>query len=113
MEIQTKENDIKIVLKKIIFSFTTINMLLNEVLYTYILVDSKCLCFSIMIKKTVKQNNLKWFSVPLQRVIKVMGKTGIINEIVKVYINVDKHIKICYFYIKDDNLEYNLILDRS
>ena len=41
-----------------------------------------------------------------------MGKPDTINEIAKVHINVDEYIKICYFYIKDDNLKYNLIFDR-
>ena len=41
-----------------------------------------------------------------------MGKSGTINEIMKAHINVDKHMKICYFYIEGDNLEYDLIFDR-
>ena len=109
---QIKKAEVKIVLKKMIFSFIIINMLLNEVLYTYILIDSECLCFNIMIKKIVKWNKLKWFPVFLWQIIDVMGKSDIINEIMKTHINIDKYIKICYFYIKSDNLEYNLILDR-
>ena len=41
-----------------------------------------------------------------------MSKSGTINEIVKTHINVDEHTEICYFYIKGDNLEYNLISGR-
>ena len=101
------------VLKKMISLFITINTLLNEVLYTHILVDSECLCFGMVIKKTVEQNKLKWFPVPLQQVIDVMSKPGTINEMTKVHINVNEYTKTCYFYIKGDNLKYDLILDRS
>ena len=41
-----------------------------------------------------------------------MGKTGIIDEMIKIQINIDKYTEICYFYIRSDNLEYNLILDK-
>ena len=41
-----------------------------------------------------------------------MGKPDTINKITKVHIDVNKHTEICYFYIRDDNLEYNLIFDR-
>ena len=54
-----KEAEVKMTLKKIIFSFITIDMLLNRVLYTHTLVDLRCLCFDMMIKKTVEQNKLK------------------------------------------------------
>ena len=100
-------------LKEMIFLFITIDMLLNGVLYAHTLIDSRCLCFSMVTKKTVEQNKLKWFPVPPQQVIGVMGKPDTINEIVKTHINVNKHTKICYFYIKDNNLEYNLILNKS
>ena len=112
MKIQTKKAEVKTALKKMIFSFIIIDILLNEVLYAHILVDSKCLCFSIMIKKTVKQNKLEQFSVSLQRVINIMSKTGTINKMTKVHINVNKYTEICYFYIKGDNLKYDLILNR-
>ena len=102
----------KMILKKIIFSFITINTLLNKVLYIYTLIDSECLCFSMVIKKTVKQNKLKQFPVPSQQVIDVMSKPDTINEMTKAHINVNKYMKICYFYIKGDNLEYDLILSR-
>ena len=107
-----KKAEVKMALKKMIFLFITINMLLNRVLYAHTLVDSKCLCFGMMIKKTVEQNKLKWFSVSLWQVIDVMGKSDTINEIVKAHINIDEHMKICYFYIKNDNLKYDLILNR-
>ena len=42
-----------------------------------------------------------------------MGKSDTINEIVKAYINVNKHTEICYFYIKNNNFKYNLILNKS
>ena len=42
-----------------------------------------------------------------------MGRPGTINKIMKVHININKHIKICYFYIESDNLKYNLIFGRS
>ena len=41
-----------------------------------------------------------------------MSKPDTINEIVKIHININKHMKICYFYIKSDNLKYDLILDK-
>ena len=41
-----------------------------------------------------------------------MGKPGTINEIVKAHININEHTEICYFYIKSNNFEYDLILDR-
>ena len=41
-----------------------------------------------------------------------MSKSGTINEIAKVHININEHTKICYFYIKGDNFKYNLIFDR-
>ena len=100
------------VLKEIISSFITIDTLLNEVSYTHTLVDLECLCFGMMTKKTVEQNKLKWFPVSPQQIIDVMGRPGTINEMAKTHINVNKHTEICYFYIKDDNLEYDLILDR-
>ena len=95
-----------------IFSFITIDMLLNEILYIYILVDSECLCFNIMIKKTVKQNKLKQFPISLQQIINVINKSNTINKIIKTHININEHIEICYFYIKDDNLKYNLIFNK-
>ena len=67
----------------------------------------------MMTKKTVKQNKLKQFPVLSQQIIDVMSKPDTINEIAKIHINIDEHMKICYFYIKNDNLEYNLILNRS
>ena len=100
MKTQTKKTKVKTVLKEIIFPFITIDMLLNGVLYTHILVDSECLCFGMMTKKTVEWNKLKWFSVSSWRVIDVMGKTGTIDEMTKVHINVNKYIKICYFYVR-------------
>ena len=42
-----------------------------------------------------------------------MNKTDTINKIIKAHINVDKYTEICYFYIKSDNLKYNLILSKS
>ena len=112
MKTQIKKAEVKTALKEMISPLITINTLLNEVLYTHILVDSECLYFGMMIKKTVEQNKLKWFSVPSQRVIDVMGKPDTINEMTKAHINVDKYTETCYFYIKSDNLEYNLILNR-
>ena len=100
------------ILKKMIFLFITINTLLNGVLYVYALVDLKYLCFGIITKKTVKQNKLKWFPVPSQQVIDVMSKSDTINEITKIHIDVDEHMKIYYFYIEGDNLKYDLILSR-
>ena len=94
------------------FSLITINTLLNRVLYTHILINSECLCFDMMIKKTVEWNKLKQFPVPLQQVIDIIGKSCIINKIAKTHIDVNKHIKICYFYIENDNLKYILIFDR-
>ena len=41
-----------------------------------------------------------------------MNRPDTINEIIKAHINVDEHIEICYFYIKGNNLKYNLIFDR-
>ena len=41
-----------------------------------------------------------------------MNKPGIINEIVKTHININEHMKICYFYIKSNNLKYDFIFDR-
>ena len=41
-----------------------------------------------------------------------MSKLGTINEIMKTHINVDEHTETCYFYIKNDNFKYDLILDR-
>ena len=103
----------KIILKKMISSFITIDMLLNEVLYTHILMNLECLCFSMITKKTMKQNKLKWFPVFLWQIIDVMSKPDTINEIAKAHINIDGHIKTCYFYIKSDNLKYDLIFGRS
>ena len=87
-------------------------MLLNKVLYTHILINSKCLCFDMIIKKTVEQNKLKWFPVSLWQIIDVMNKPDTINKIIKTHINVNEYIKICYFYIKNNNFKYNLILNR-
>ena len=56
----------KMILKKIIFLFIIIDTLLNGVLYIHILINSECLCFNMMTKKTVKQNKLKQFPVPSQ-----------------------------------------------
>ena len=112
METQTKETEVKTVLKEMTSSPITIDMLLNGVLYTHILVDSECVCFGMVTKKTVEQNKLEWFSVPPRRVIGIMGKTGTINEMTKVHIDVDGHIEICYFYIEGNNLKYDLILSR-
>ena len=99
-------------LKEMIFSFITINMLLNEISYTHALVDLECLCFDMMTKKTVKQNKLKQFPVFLWQVIGVMGKPDTINEMTKAHIDVDEHTETCYFYIRNDNLKYDLIFDR-
>ena len=41
-----------------------------------------------------------------------MSKPDIINEITKAHIDVDEHIEICYFYIRDNNLKYDLIFGR-
>ena len=41
-----------------------------------------------------------------------MSKPDTINEIIKTHIDINKHIKICYFYIKSNNLKYNLIFDK-
>ena len=41
-----------------------------------------------------------------------MSKSDTINEIAKTHINFNKYIEICYFYIKNNNLEYDLIFDR-
>ena len=49
-----KEAEVKMVLKKMISSFITINMLLNRVSYIHILIDLKCLCFDMMTKKIVE-----------------------------------------------------------
>ena len=102
----------KMALKEIIFSLITIDTLLNGILYIHILIDLKCLYFDMMTKKTVEQNKSKQFLVSLWKIINVINKLGTINEIAKTHINVNKHIKIYYFYIKDNNLEYNLILSR-
>ena len=59
MKIQIKEAEVKMTLKRIIFLFITIDMLLNKILYTHILIDLRCLCFDMMIKRIVKQNKLK------------------------------------------------------
>ena len=58
------------------------------------------MCFNIITKKTVKQNKLKQFPIPLQQVIDVISKPNIINEIAKAHININEHTEICYFYIK-------------
>ena len=42
-----------------------------------------------------------------------MSKSDTINVLAKIYINVDEYTEICYFYIKSDNLEYDLIFDKS
>ena len=112
METQIREAEVKTALKKMTSLSITIDMLLNGVSYTHTLVNSGCLCFGMMTKKTVEQNKLKQFSVPPQRVINVMGKTGTINKMTKVHINVDGHTETCYFYIKGNNLKYDLILSR-
>ena len=54
-----KKVEMKMTLKKMIFLFITINMLLNGVSYAHILIDLGCLCFGMVIKKTVEQNKLK------------------------------------------------------
>ena len=54
MKIQIKEIEVKTMLKEIISSFIIIDTLLNEILYAHILVDLRCLCFNMMIKKIVK-----------------------------------------------------------
>ena len=113
MKTQTKKIEIKTALKEIIFSLIIINTLLNRVLYAYTLVNSECLCFGMMIKKTVEWNKLKWFLVSLQKVINVIDKTGTINKMTKIHINIDEYIKICYFYIENNNFKYNLILNKS
>ena len=59
MKTQMKKAEVKMTLKKIIFLFITIDILLNRILYIHILINLKCLYFNIMIKKTVKQNKLK------------------------------------------------------
>ena len=112
MKTQMKKAEVKMILKEMIFLFITIDMLLNRVSYTHILVDLRCLCFGMMTKKTVKQNKLKQFPVSSWQVIGVMGKSGTINEITKAHIDINEHTEICYFYIKNNNLKYNLIFDR-
>ena len=102
----------KTALKEKTFLFITINILLNKVLYIYIFINSNCLCFNIMIKEIVKQNKLKQFPVFLQQVINVINKSNTINKIIKAYININKYIKICYFYIKNNNFEYNFIFSK-
>ena len=42
-----------------------------------------------------------------------MGKSGIINEIVKTHIDVNEYTEIYYFYIKGNNFKYDLIFNRS
>ena len=64
MKTQTKETEVKTALKEMTSLSIIINMLLNGVSYTHTLIDSECLCFGMVTKKTVKQNKLKWFSVP-------------------------------------------------
>ena len=54
-----KKAEMKMTLKKIIFSSIIINTLLNKVSYAHILIDSECLCFNMITKKTVEQNKLK------------------------------------------------------
>ena len=112
MKIQMKKAEMKITLKKMIFLFITINILLNRVLYIYTLINSEYLCFDMIIKKIVKWNKLKWFPVLSQQIINVINKPNTINEIIKAHINVNEHIKICYFYIKNNNLKYDLIFNR-
>ena len=112
MKTQMKKTEMKMTLKKITSLFITINTLLNRVSYTHILVNSECLCFGMMTKKTAEQNKLKWFPVSSQQIIDVISKPDTINKIVKAYLNINEHTEICYFYIKSDNLKYNLILDR-
>ena len=107
-----KKAEVKMVLKEMTFSPIIINTLLNGVSYTHTLINLRCLCFNMVTKKTVEQNKLKQFPVPPQQIIGVMNKPGTINKIAKAYINVNKHTETCYFYIKDNNLKYNLILDR-
>ena len=58
-----KKTEVKMILKEMIFPFITINTLLNKVSYTHILINSECLYFDIIIKRTVKQNKLEQFSV--------------------------------------------------
>ena len=111
-KIQRKKTEVKMILKKIIFSFITIDILLNEVLYAYILIDSKCLCFDMITKKIIKCNKLKQFPVSSWKVINVMSKPSTINKIIKAHININKHMKTCYFCIENNNLKYNLILNR-
>ena len=107
-----KKAEVKTAQKKMISLSITIDMLLNKVSYIHTLIDSECLCFDMMTKRTVEWNKLEQFSVPSQKVINVMSKPGMIDEIAKAYININEHTEICYFYIKGNNLKYDLILSR-
>ena len=42
-----------------------------------------------------------------------MNRPDTINEMVKAHIDINEHMKIYYFYIKDNNFKYDLILNRS
>ena len=41
-----------------------------------------------------------------------MNRPGTINEMTKIYIDINGHTETCYFYIKNNNLKYDLILSR-
>ena len=95
-----------------IFYSITVSIIIEEIKIVYILINTGYLVYKTISFMFIRKANFEYISIPARKLIGIGGKKGRIDEIVKVEIDIDKYKQDVYFYIIQNYLEYNLILEK-
>ena len=76
------------------------------------LIDTGCFVYKIISFKFIRKTGLEYIIIFIKKLIGIGEKEGRINKIIKVKIDIDGHLQDIFFYMIQDYLEYNLILDK-
>ena len=82
-----------------IFYLITISIIIEGMKIAYMLIDIGCLAYGAISSIFIRKAGLEHINIPTRKLIGIRGKEGLINKIIKIEINIDKHKQNIYFYI--------------
>jgi hypothetical protein len=89
-----------------------LHAILDNIAVAYILINTRCLTYRIILERFIEQHNLKRTTFRRKAIISVASNLIYIIEIVKICLDINNYVKTIFAYILKREKEYDLILRR-
>ena len=91
----------------------TVNLIINNVANAHTLIDSGCLCYSLVDQKFAYRHHLERFQIPSRMVEGFNGKLSKINEVARFSFDLHGHRETAYAYVTDLSSGEDIYLGRG